>query len=383
MLPLGACAVTVGFGLLIAFAGRRWTCAVAGPRAVGPGARGGPARRRGTCPCCARSTRGCARWPRRSAPRRWRTWRTVDCRARPALGVGAGFAAAVSLGEFGATSFLARAARRRCRSDRPAAVASGRGQRGQRRRCGLLVVVTGRRVLADRPLAHPSAGGAVSDRRSRDGGLAVARGRAQLGGAPSSAASTSGRPAGGLALLGPSGAGKSTLLRAIAGLADADPGYVRWDGIDLAGCRPTGDGRAGVPGRGAVPAPGRRRNVAYGLAAAVSRAPSAGRVEELLALVDLAGYDVAGRDPVGRTGATGGPRPGSGTAPRLLLLDEPFGALDRELRDRLAVDVRDLLHRLGTPAVHVTHDSPRQSSSPTGWCGWCHHLWGTGRTLAE
>ena len=42
--------------------------------------------------------------------------------------------------------------------------------------------------------------------------------------------------------------------------------------------------------------------------------------------------------------------------PRLLLLDEPFGALDRELRDRLAVDVRDLLHRLGTPAVHVTHD---------------------------
>ena len=45
-----------------------------------------------------------------------------------------------------------------------------------------------------------------------------------------------------------------------------------------------------------------------------------------------------------------------GSSPRLLLLDEPFGALDRELRDRLAVDVRDLLHRLGTPAVHVTHD---------------------------
>ena len=43
-------------------------------------------------------------------------------------------------------------------------------------------------------------------------------------------------------------------------------------------------------------------------------------------------------------------------APRLLLLDEPFGALDRELRDRLAVDVRALLHRLGTPAIHVTHD---------------------------
>ena len=43
-------------------------------------------------------------------------------------------------------------------------------------------------------------------------------------------------------------------------------------------------------------------------------------------------------------------------SPRLLLLDEPFGALDRDLRDRLAGDVRALLHRLGTPAVHVTHD---------------------------
>ncbi len=42
--------------------------------------------------------------------------------------------------------------------------------------------------------------------------------------------------------------------------------------------------------------------------------------------------------------------------PRLLLLDEPFGALDRDLRERLAGDVRDLLKRLGTPAVHVTHD---------------------------
>ncbi|MFM8775241.1 MAG: ATP-binding cassette domain-containing protein, partial [Actinomycetota bacterium] len=42
--------------------------------------------------------------------------------------------------------------------------------------------------------------------------------------------------------------------------------------------------------------------------------------------------------------------------PRLLLLDEPFGALDRDLRDRLGVDVRNLLHAQGIPAVHVTHD---------------------------
>ena len=42
--------------------------------------------------------------------------------------------------------------------------------------------------------------------------------------------------------------------------------------------------------------------------------------------------------------------------PRLLLLDEPLGALDRELHDRLTVEIRDLLKQLGTPAIHVTHD---------------------------
>ena len=70
--------------------------------------------------------------------------------------------------------------------------------------------------------------------------------------------------------------------------------------------------------------------------------------------------------------------------PRLLLLDEPFGALDRDLRDRLAVDVRDLLHRLGTPAVHVTHDLAeaelvadrvvRLVDAPLGAAGRCAEL---------
>jgi thiamine transport system ATP-binding protein len=80
-------------------------------------------------------------------------------------------------------------------------------------------------------------------------------------------------------------------------------------------------------------------------------------VEQLLRLVDLDGYahravstlsgGEAQRVALARALAP---------TPRLLLLDEPFGALDRELRDRLAVDVRDLLHDLGTPAIHVTHD---------------------------
>jgi thiamine transport system ATP-binding protein len=160
-------------------------------------------------------------------------------------------------------------------------------------------------------------------------------------------------------LLGPSGAGKSTLLQVVAGLLPPDGGRVCWDGADLAGV-PAHRRGFGLVFQDALLFPHLdvAGNVGYGpRVAGGARGEVAGRVRELLDLVGLPGYGT--RDVATLSGGEAqrvslaralAPRP------RLLLLDEPFGALDRDLRDRLAVDVRDLLHRLGTPAVHVTHD---------------------------
>jgi thiamine transport system ATP-binding protein len=162
-----------------------------------------------------------------------------------------------------------------------------------------------------------------------------------------------------VALLGPSGSGKSTLLQVVAGLLAPDAGRVSWAGRDLTNVAAHQRG-FGLVFQDALLFPHLdvAGNVGYGLK--VSGAPRArvsARVAELLALVELDGYATravatlsggeAQRVALARALAP---------APRLLLLDEPFGALDRELRDRLAVDVRALLHWLGTPAVHVTHD---------------------------
>jgi thiamine transport system ATP-binding protein len=162
-----------------------------------------------------------------------------------------------------------------------------------------------------------------------------------------------------VALLGPSGAGKSTLLRVVAGLVAADRGTVSWDGEDLAGV-PAHRRGIGLVFQDAVLFPHRDvgGNVAYGLeVSGVSESARAREVERLLALVDLEGY--AGRRVETLSGGQA-QRVALARAlapqPRLLLLDEPFGALDRGLRDRLGVEVREVLRSLGIPAVHVTHD---------------------------
>jgi thiamine transport system ATP-binding protein len=160
-------------------------------------------------------------------------------------------------------------------------------------------------------------------------------------------------------VLGPSGSGKSTLLRAISGLQPLDAGQVLLDGVDLA---PVPPHRRGVglmfQDQALFPHLDVGGNVAFGLRMQ-GWAPADGRarVAELLDLVGLPG--TAGRAVRTLSGGEQqrvalaralAPRPG------VLLLDEPLGALDRPLRERLVAELRDLFARLDQTVVAVTHD---------------------------
>ena len=162
-----------------------------------------------------------------------------------------------------------------------------------------------------------------------------------------------------LGVLGPSGCGKSTLLRAIAGLQPAAGGTISWDGVLI-------DGVA-VHRRGfglmfqdyaLFPHLDVAGNIGFGLRMQGRDAAAVGaRVEDALDMVGLAGYG-------GRAVATlsGGEQQrvalarALAPAPRLLMLDEPLGALDRTLRDRLMVEFHELFARHGITAIYVTHD---------------------------
>ena len=162
-----------------------------------------------------------------------------------------------------------------------------------------------------------------------------------------------------LGILGASGSGKSTLLRAIAGLEPLDAGRVLWRGDDLAGVPVHLRGFALMFQDGQLfPHRSVADNIAYPLRiVGASRAEGRDRAEELLELVGLPGV---GDRRV--TALSGGEQQRVALAralaakPRLLLLDEPLSSLDRELRDRLAGDVRRILHETGTTAIMVTHD---------------------------
>ncbi|MFD7655186.1 ABC transporter ATP-binding protein [Actinosynnema sp. NPDC059797] len=162
-----------------------------------------------------------------------------------------------------------------------------------------------------------------------------------------------------VALLGPSGCGKSTLLRAVAGLEPPSAGRVAWDGADLAGTPVHRRGFGLVFQDGQLfPHRDVAGNVAFGLRmGGVGRAERDGRVDGLLELVGLAGY---GSRRV--TELSGGEQQRVALAralaprPKLLLLDEPLSALDRALREQLAVDLARLLRETGATALVVTHD---------------------------
>jgi sulfate transport system ATP-binding protein len=161
------------------------------------------------------------------------------------------------------------------------------------------------------------------------------------------------------ALLGPSGGGKSTLLRIVAGLDTPDSGRVRIEGEDLT---VTPARHRGVGFCFQHYAPFRhltvRRNVSFGLE--VRRRPKAdikARVDELLELVGLT--HLADRYP---SQLSGGQRQRMALAralaiePKVLLLDEPFGALDAQVRTQLRQWLRDLHDTLQVTTVLVTHD---------------------------
>ncbi|MFF3325153.1 ABC transporter ATP-binding protein [Streptomyces sp. NPDC002889] len=176
-------------------------------------------------------------------------------------------------------------------------------------------------------------------------------------------------PGGALAaVLGPSGCGKTTLLRIIAGFLQADAGTVTLGGRTLSGPGvhlPPERRRIGiVPQEGALfPHLSVARNVAFGLSG-VDRAERRGRSEEMLELVGLAGYgdrmphELSGgqqqRIALARALA---PRPG------LVLLDEPFNALDSALRSGVRADVRAALRATGATALLVTHDQQEALST--------------------
>jgi sulfate transport system ATP-binding protein len=166
-----------------------------------------------------------------------------------------------------------------------------------------------------------------------------------------------------VALLGPSGSGKTTLLRILAGLETPESGRVRFGNRDVTNDKPAWRGiglvfqHYALFGHMTV-----ERNIAFGLhvmkrASRPSRPDISSRVEQLLELVQLKG--LGKRYP---SQLSGGQRQRVALAralarePRILLLDEPFGALDAKVRRELRGALRQIHDELGLTSIFVTHD---------------------------
>ena len=162
-----------------------------------------------------------------------------------------------------------------------------------------------------------------------------------------------------VAVLGPSGSGKSTLLRAVAGLVPVASGSMTWDGQDITAV-PTHLRGFGLMFQGYALFPHLDvfGNVGFGLR--MANLPVDEMRRRVAASLELVGLD--GFDTRSITDLSGGEKQRVALArtlapePKMVMLDEPLGALDRALRERLMVDTRRILSDRGVTALVVTHD---------------------------
>ncbi|HTW19075.1 MAG TPA: ABC transporter ATP-binding protein, partial [Mycobacteriales bacterium] len=162
-----------------------------------------------------------------------------------------------------------------------------------------------------------------------------------------------------LTLLGPSGSGKTTLLKLVAGFTDITGGRIMLRGRDISELSPAERGIGMVFQNYALfPHMTVADNVAYGLK--MLKRPSAVREQRVAEMLELVGLpQFGGRLP---RELSGGQQQRVALAralafgPSLLLMDEPLGALDRELRERMMVEIRRIHQEVGVTALYVTHD---------------------------
>lgn len=160
-------------------------------------------------------------------------------------------------------------------------------------------------------------------------------------------------------LLGKSGSGKSTLLRIIAGLEETEAGQILWNGIDLTSTPPhLRDFGLVFQDYALFPHLNVYDNVAFGLKMRrMAQEEISRRVANSLEMVNLSGFETRNV-----TDLSGGEQQRVALAralaprPRLLMFDEPLGALDRALREDLLNELRSILHQTDIPAIYVTHD---------------------------